>query len=197
MVLWMLGIAVSVSALVITAAKRVDGVHMAYLHMAIAAGVSLLFAAYAIRECRELVAAGAPPAAIAGNNARYMGLVWAWGALALVVTYGTGVLVWKEWWHFFLAFFAAACLCLYFAATLKKDAPDGGADERTLRWSRTLAIAQLVGMVVTMLGLLIDGKMVRFYVPRYTDWAANNIFFFGAMAIAAISGYALKHNKHA
>ena len=49
---------------------------------------------------------------------------------------------------------------------------------------------------LTMLGLLIDGKMWRFLVVRYTDWAANDVFFFGAMAIALISGYALKANKH-
>jgi hypothetical protein len=73
---------------------------------------------------------------------------------------------------------------------LKKDAT-------MLRRARYLALIQFVGMIVVMLGLLIDGKMVRFLNPRHTDWAANNIFFFGALALAAISGYALKTNKHA
>jgi hypothetical protein len=77
-----------------------------------------------------------------------------------------------------------------FAATVKKYAT-------MLRWARFLAILQLVGMIVVMLGLLIDGKMVRFLNPRHTDWAANNIFFFGALALAVISGYGLKANKHA
>ena len=49
----------------------------------------------------------------------------------------------------------------------------------------------LAGMVVTMLGLIIDGKMTRFLDPRHGDWAANNFFFFGAMALAAISLNAL------
>jgi hypothetical protein len=39
---------------------------------------------------------------------------------------------------------------------------------------------------------LIDGKMVRYQTPRFTDWAANNVFFFGAMALAAISFNALR-----
>ena len=65
-----------------------------------------------------------------------------------------------------------------------------------LRIARYLAIVQLVGMVVTMLGLIIDGKMVRFLTLRFTDWAANNVFF-GALGIAVISAYALRNNKHA
>ncbi len=43
-----------------------------------------------------------------------------------------------------------------------------------------------------MIGLIIDGKMTRFLVPRHGDWAANNIFFGGALALAVISAYALK-----
>ena len=42
-----------------------------------------------------------------------------------------------------------------------------------------------------MLGLIVDGKMTRFLNPKYGDWAANNIFFFGALASPAISLNAL------
>jgi hypothetical protein len=47
-------------------------------------------------------------------------------------------------------------------------------------------------MLAVVAGMLIDGKMTRFLTPRYTDWAANNIFFCGAVAVAAICAYALK-----
>jgi hypothetical protein len=57
-------------------------------------------------------------------------------------------------------------------------------------------MSQLAGMILVVVGLLIDGKMVRFLDPRYTDWAANNVFFFGALALAAISGHALKQQGH-
>jgi hypothetical protein len=196
-VYWLLGIAISVPALAITAAGRPNNVQLAYAHMAIAAAVSLVFAAMAIRECRSMLGSGAAPFEVAGNNARGMGMVWAWGALTLVITYGTGLLAWKEWWHFFIAFTVAAALCLLFYAALKRSVRFGLQDETTLRWARYLAMIQLVGMIVVMLGLLIDGKMVRFHNPRYTDWAANNIFFFGALALALISGHALKASKYA
>jgi hypothetical protein len=43
-----------------------------------------------------------------------------------------------------------------------------------------------------VVGLIVDGKMTRFKTPRFTDWAANNIFFCGAFAVAVICAYALK-----
>lgn len=197
MVFWMLSIAVSVAALVVTAAlKSTSGVQMAYTHMAITAAVSIAFALVYIRETEVLRSAGAKEGEVAANTSRFMGLIWCWGALALIITYGTGILHWKEWWHFFGAFFLASGLCLFLSATLKKDVREGRQDATLLSIGRYLAIGQLVGMVITMIGLIVDGKMTRFMVPRHTDWAANNVFFFGALAIAIVSAYALisKHN---
>jgi hypothetical protein len=105
------------------------------------------------------------------------------------------VLVWKEWWQFFLAFAVGAGLCLYFSAALDKDARAGREDETMLRLGRYLAIVQLAGMVIAVLGLLIDGKMSRFLTPRYTDWAANDVFFFGALAVGVISANALRQTR--
>lgn len=188
---------VSVVLLAFAADGRAADVSMAYVHAGIAAATALLVAGVAVRQCGLRLDKGASASEVASSNAWYMGLIWSWGTLALVATYGTGVLNWNEWWHFVIGFAAAAGLSLYFATALKKDALAGKENEKTLRLARYLAIAQLVGMVITMLGLVIDGKMVRFLTLRYTDWAANNVFFFGALGIALISGYALRHNKHA
>ncbi|HXF53700.1 MAG TPA: hypothetical protein VNK52_06205 [Hyphomicrobiaceae bacterium] len=188
----MLGIGASLALLVVTAAARSSSVDMAYANMAIAAAASTVFALVAMRDNLALRRAGAAKSAIASSTARHMGIVWIWGALALAVTYATGVLVWREWWHFLLAFAAVGGLCLFFAAMLEKDARAGREDATMLRLGRQLAIIQLAGMVIAVLGLLIDGKMTRFLNPRYTDWAANNVFFFGAVAIAVISANALR-----
>lgn len=191
------GVVVGTGALVLAAGLRVQSLSYAYVHMAIAAAIALLLALLAIRDCRQMMDAGASPSAVAASNAFYMGLVWSWGALVLILTYATGVLVWWEWWQFAIAFAAAAGLSLYFSGALKASAAEGAEDPVLLRRARYAAIIQLAGMVIVVLGLLIDGKMTRFYTVRYSDWAANNVFFFGALAIAAISGYALKVNKHA
>lgn len=193
----LLAAAVSIFLLAFAADGRASDVRMAYVHAAIAAATALLVAGTALHQCRRLLEKGASASEVASNNAWYMGLIWSWGGLALIATYGTGVLIWKEWWHFVLAFAVAAGLSLYFAGELKRDAQAGKEDETMLRLARYLAIVQLAGMGITMLGLIIDGKMVRFLIPRFTDWAANNVFFFGALGIALISAYALRNNKHA
>jgi hypothetical protein len=181
----MVGLILSVSAMVLAAGAKLPGVHMA-----LAAVVGVAIALLAIRENRALRAASATKTTLAESTARFMGLVWTWGAIGLLVTY-LAVLRWHEWWHFFLAFAAVGTLCLAMAAMLARDGKAGRQDEAMLKIARTLTMVQLAGMVITMLGLIVDGKMTRFLDPRHGDWAANNIFFFGAMALAAISLNAL------
>ncbi len=192
MILWGLSISASAALLVLTAALRPEGVHMAYAHMLIAAAVCICIALLYIKDNSALRKAGAGPSALAALTARYMGTVWSWAALALAVTYATNILTWREWPHFLAASIVVAGLCLLFAAMLQKDANAGREDATMLRLGRILTWVQLVGVSLAVVGLLIDGKMTRFMTLRYTDWAANNVFFFGALAIAAISAHALR-----
>lgn len=192
MILWMTTITVSVALLVLSAGAKLGDPRMAYVHMFVAAAVAIFFALIAIRDTRKIVEANGSRPAIAASSARYMGYVWAWGALALLISYGFGIVEWNEWLHFFLAFAIAGAAALFFANLLQRDANQGKVDETILNVSRYLGYIQLFGMLAVMIGLLVDGKMTRFLIPRHGDWAANNIFFFGALAIAAISAYGLK-----
>lgn len=185
LIVWLGGLALSVAAMVVAA-----GAKMPVVHMGLAAIVGIAIALLAVRENRALLAASASKSALAESTARHMGLVWTWGAIGLLVTY-LAVLRWHEWWHFFLAFAAVGVLCLGMAALLARDGEAGRQDEAMLKVARTATMVQLAGMVITVLGLIIDGKMTRFLNPKHGDWAANNIFFFGALALAAISLNAL------
>lgn len=187
LIVWMSTLTVSIALLVLSAAKGSFA-----LHLAMSAVVSLFVALAAIQESRTMRAAGESDAAVASSNARYMGLVWTWGAVTLFATYNF-VLSWKEWFPFFMAFVTAAALCLFFSATLRKDAGEGRAEPAMKMIGRYLTIGQVAGMVIVMVGLLLDGKMTRFAKarPGWEDWAANNIFFFGAFALAAIGAHAL------
>ncbi|MGI9523904.1 MAG: hypothetical protein ACR2PG_19905 [Hyphomicrobiaceae bacterium] len=191
--IWISVIFCSVVALTITASGRSAGVEMAYLNMAVAAVTAVAFVVLSIRQLTPTREPDGPSSAatVAARTARYMSYVWGWGAIGLGAIYGTGLLVWKEWWHFLIAFAVAGLLCYYSSQRLQRSADNGVDEPNLLRQGRTATIVQLVGMVLVVVGLLVDGKMVRFMVERYTDWAANNIFFFGAAAIAAISVYAL------
>lgn len=187
MIIWMLSIGISVAALVVTAVLK----HY-YVHMVIAAIVSILVALTAFSETRAEVSADASTGQLASTNLRHMGLVWTWGALAIFATYAFGVLTWREWWHFFVALFVLAGLSLFLSATLRKDAEAGTKDETMLKVARGYAIFVFAAMLITMAGLVIDGKLWRFTTAaglreNSQDWAANNIFFFGALALAAVS----------
>ena len=192
MIFWVLSICVSVALLVWTAAAKAANPDMAYAHMAIAAISAIGFALFAVRDVQKTVAAGASRSTISANSAWSMGYVWVWGTLGLLVTYASGAAAWHEWLHFFAAFAVAGAAALFFANLLQRDANAGKDDEAILKVSRYLAYAQLFGMLAVMIGLIIDGKMTRFLVPRHGDWAANNIFFCGALALAVISVFALK-----
>jgi len=183
--LWMLCLTLVLCAMILAAAA---GLPLA--HMTLAALINAALALSAIREDRRLKATGANESAIASSAARFMSLVWLLGAAGLALTY-VFILQWKEWWHFFLAFAAVGGLCLFFAMALAKDARAGREDATMLKLARYLNIGQFAGMLITVAGLLIDGKMTRYLTPRYTDWAGNNFFFFGALALAAISAHTL------
>jgi hypothetical protein len=161
--------------------------------LASAAFVNALLVATGINGRRALVAAGASRSAVESATARSMGLIWLWGAAALVLVYVL-VLSWREWPLFSSAFAIAGVLCLAFSALLARDARAGREDATLLRLGRYLGIGQLVGMLVTVAGLFIDPDK-EFLYPVDNDWAGNGVFLFGALALAAISAHALIDGK--
>ena len=186
---WMINLTLGLCAVIITA-----GAHQPFLNLLATGLVSVAFASLAIRENKALLEGHESKSAIAGSTARYIGLVWAWGALALLVIYA---LVfensWPEWWQFFMSFATAAVGSIIFANMLARDADEGKEDDSVMGLGRLLVKVQLIGMSVGIISLFIDGKF-----PRDTgnpDWAACNIFFFGGLAIAAICANALAAPK--
>jgi hypothetical protein len=181
--LWIVSLAIGTAAVFVSAAVGGRDVHMA-----LTALVCLGFTLLAVWERRRLVNSGSSEPALASATANSMGLVWAWAALSMLLTYRF-VLNWHEWWQYVLAAGAVAALCLYFGSMMSKDAAAGRQDDAILNIARYLTIGQLAGMVIAMVGMIIDDKMPR--DPSEPDWAANAIFFFGAAALAAISMNAL------
>jgi hypothetical protein len=122
-----------------------------------------------------------------------MGLVWLWGAAGIFVVYAF-ILSWREWWQFVTAFAVVGILCLGFAALLERDAARSRDDVAMLKLGRYLAMAQLGGMVVTILGLAVDPDK-EFLWPDDGDWAGNILFLFGALALLAITAHALIYDE--
>lgn len=190
---WMLAISVSLVILIIAAAARPNNVTMGYVHLSVTAATCIFYALQAIRELQAASKNGETRIALTARSARYAGVVWTWAALVLVATYGLGIMPpWREWQAHFLAMTAIAGLSLSLAAFLGKSAASGQEDETLFKIARYLTIGQLVVMVLVMIGLAADGHLTRFLTERYVDWPAKHVMFFGAMAIAAISGASLK-----
>jgi len=181
---WIAALAIGLLAIILSGAAERPG-----LHLALAALVCLGFVVLAIWDFQRLLANSANLPALASATARDMGFVWAWAALGMLFTY-VFILSWHEWWQYVLAAGVVAALCFLFSASMSRDAETDREDETMLKLARYLTIGQLVGMLITMIGLIVDDKMPR--DPQQPDWAANNIFFFGAAALALISANALR-----
>ncbi len=88
----------------------------------------------------------------------------------------------------------AAVASIAFATLLDRDRAAGRSDPMLTKAGRILAQVQIVGMAVGVISLFVDKKFPR--DVAYADWAGNNILFFGALAIAAISIDALRSPAH-
>jgi hypothetical protein len=157
--------------------------------IATCAVIAAAFAVFAIRSRGAHAASGASRSRIAAASARAMALVWIWGAIAIVITYQL-IPPWREWWHFALAFAIAGTACLFFSNVHERDAAARRDDETMLKLGRGLAMAQLLGTLAAMVGLILDPNKT-FQDTTDPAWAANILFFAGAAALAAISAHAI------
>lgn len=183
---WVFSLALGLGAVITTALANDPTVHLG-----IAAVIAAILAIRGILVHRAGEVAGISRSAVASNNASSMALIWLWGGLSVFIIYAAH-LTWREWWHFALAFIVVGAISLGFSMMLRKDADTGKEDATMLGLARKLGWVQLVGMIVTVVGLLVDpGK--RFLTVRagWEDWAANSIFLFGAAGLAVLSAYAL------
>ena len=144
---------------------------------------------------RQLMAQSASRSTLAASTSRYIGLVWVWAGSAILVTYEF-ILTWKEAMPFIVGLMVVGGLCLGLAIVFDRHSQAGTEDETMLNLSRTLNLLQMVGMLIAVVGLIADGKF-RFVADGTlrADWAANNIFFFGALAVALIGAQALISEK--
>jgi hypothetical protein len=163
-------------------------------HMVTAAVVALAFAGFSVYELNTLAAASASELEMASATARHCALVWAWGAVSILIIY---VAVfpgqWREWWQFVLGFGFAALTAAAFSKLLDQDVARGQTDRSLIKIGRSLLVVQAVGAGLGVVSMIADGKFPR--AQSHPDWAACNIFVFGALAIAVISVHALRSAK--
>jgi hypothetical protein len=111
--------------------------------------------------------------AIAGN-VWLAALVYAWGAAALLAVYSLSGLTWRHGWQYGLGAAIISAGFAIFAATLDRQ------DIRT----PSIALTALHGVIAGGgLGYLIfSGKLATLR----SDWAANDVFLAGGLAVVAL-----------
>lgn len=190
LVIWMAAFTIGTCISVLSAATGNSA-----LHLGVTALVTLSIAIVAVQTHRKQLAENARRSALAATTSRYIGLVWIWAACAILITYEF-ILTWRETWQFVIGLAVIGALCLGLAAMFDRDADAGKDDETMLSLGRTLNLLQMTGMLMAVIGLVADNKfLLTAHGPLRSDWAANNIFFFGAIAVALIGAHALLAEK--
>ncbi len=190
LVIWMMSLTISTCITILSAAAQ-----RPEIHMMVTAVVTLTMAVVAVQAYRQLLTEHATRSALAASTSRYVGLVWIWAATAMLFTYEF-ILSWREAWTFVIGLLLVGGLCVAVAWMFDKDDAAGKDDETMLSIARKLNLVQIVGMLIVVAGLVADGKFVPMaHKTLHDDWAANNIFFFGALAIALIGAYAMINDQ--
>ncbi|MCU0733276.1 MAG: hypothetical protein MUE84_17070, partial [Hyphomonas sp.] len=127
-IIWASVLTIGLCTLVLAAGSGVP-----QYYMAVTALISFAIAALGLREIIALDNASAPLSAVSASTARYMGLVYAWGALALFVTYKYILPEWREWPVFFGALSLVAVISLFFASAMSNDVARGKDDPTMLK----------------------------------------------------------------
>jgi hypothetical protein len=183
---WVVVLTLSTCAIIFSAAMAEPKTFLA-----LTALVSLAISLTAIREFYGLEDAGAPKRVMNSSIARYMGLVWCWAAMCMMVSYNLTLAgTWTEWWKYFLVFAFMATGCMFYSTLLEREEAVASTDEKIIGLFRPFATAQMAAIVIAMGWLTLDRKAPLMSTAS-PDWLANIIFFGGAIALTAISSYAL------
>lgn len=174
---WILSIGLGTAALTVTAALKLYA-----LHMAIAAAVAVFMALAAISDVRR----GATIEDRAQISLRHLGLVWIWTALNLFVTYAFGY-TWRPWLPLFSGCFLAGGMCLFIASTLRKAIDENQPDPLFSRMARLIAMVQLVITGSAVFYLFVEMFVLPSARTLHQGWAAQSLFFFSSLALAAVS----------
>ncbi|MGI9404340.1 MAG: hypothetical protein ACR2OF_07535 [Hyphomicrobium sp.] len=116
------------------------------------------------------------------SNSVLAGLVYAWGAIAMLAIYSLSGLSWRHGWQYGAAMGLVAIGIFVYTGLLN-------ANDSRLRSPRALTAVtglgalQGLGMIAAMAYLLLSGKLAT---PK-SDWAANIIFFAGSATLAVLS----------
>lgn len=186
MAIWVFGTTFALALMVMSVA-----IDHRWAQFALSIVVAMAMCVSAIRHFSIYRAASTHPGIQSAVVARYMGLLWAWASVALVLLYvcllDIGILVAGT----LVMTFGAALVLLLVAKILDRDAIDGDVDPSTMTLVRLIARLQFVSTCIAVGGLVAFGKLSVGTASTGLDWAAVNILLTTAIALAILSAFYL------
>ena len=183
MLIWLFGIAGSVSVVSLAVAFDAQS-----LHLAATAVVSLAIVATAVNDHRAAQMAGSSKFHLAAIASRYMGILWAWSALSAYVVYGF-LLTWVLWLDAVVAMSVLCIAFLFVAMMLDREALAEAPDAAANTLVGNLAKAQF-GIGAVLFGAMVALRShPALFIGGPQQWVALNLFLCSAAALMTLTGY--------
>lgn len=124
------------------------------------------------------------------RNTRLTALVYAWGATAMLAIYTLSELKWRHGWQYGSAMALIAGGLLWYVHALGKPGSSLASDNSLARVG-SLTVLHGTAAVGGLIFLIGSGKLAT---PK-SDWAANDVFLAGGVAIAILAGLTARTHR--
>jgi hypothetical protein len=183
MVIWVVALAGSIAAICMTVAMDSHAAHVGATAL-----ITIGLVAAAVNDHRAGEMAGDSAFKLAATAARYLGLLWAWSAIATYVVYAL-LLDWSQWVPTVVAMVVGCVMCLFVALVLDREAASDSPDENAVSMVTWLARSQFAfGAII--LGIVAAVQNQPEYVFGGTHkWVAINIALCTAVGLLTLTGY--------
>lgn len=184
--LWMFGVAIAVSVMVITVAMEIYSVQFG-----LGAIITTFIAFSGMRDYGDAEARDANSASRAAILVRHMGILWSWAAVSICVIYSL-IMVWTQTWiPLFVVLTLAAGTCMFIANLLQRDADAGIIDQRVIAFVDRMVWAQFVVICLLIGGLVAVGKFGPASFSGENKWAAMNVMLCTGLGLGILSGFSV------
>ncbi len=122
------------------------------------------------------------------QNSRLLAIAYAWGGFAMQALYTTPLtgLKWQHGWQYAALMALMACFALLFTRLLESE--HTGVRRLVLSIAPLLAIGNALLAAGGLVFLAASGKLLL----RRSDWAANQVFLFGALSVMILAAVTLR-----
>ena len=184
--LWMFGVAIAVSVMVVTVA-----VEYYSIQFGLGAVIATFIAVAGMRDHGDAEAHKASKTVRSAILVRHMAILWAWAAVSICLIYST-IIVWtKAWIPLFSVLILASGICMFIANMLQADADAGVTDERILAFVDRAVWAQFVVICLMIGGVIAVGRFDPAGYSGENKWPAMNIMMCTGLGLAIVSGFSI------